>query len=444
MLYLIIDILSEKVRYEIEYKFKKAFLNNKKNDSIDKFSNSVFKNDYLYNSEKLVSNYYFKKIDIFIYTFAIILSFVFTSLISWEIAILAFFMNMIIILTIFILKNKNAQIQKDYAENRSKFIKESSKIFDGSSDLQAFNRTEVMDSFLNEINNLYYKNNLKVNRRDILYSSIIRITSIVVTATISIVTILMSREGIISLYVIISLIAANTTMNAYMNNVFSDFGKLKSMNKLMEDMNILHKPEITLKKEIFPISTKSLYFKTRNKTLSYPDICIRKNNKYILSGRNGVGKSILLRGFQGTHIFGEGEIKYNKYNRKDLNVPTISSKIISLRHEPLIFKGSILENLFISKEDWDNINKEFHFITKNFNDYNSEATLLSLGEKQMIAILRSLISNKELIIIDEGLDAVSKDNKDKIENYLDHVNKTIIYVSHTDITNLNWKEITIY
>ena len=56
---------------------------------------------------------------------------------------------------------------------------------------------------------------------------------------------------------------------------------------------------------------------------------------------------------------------------------------------------------------------------------------LSGGEKQRIALLRALIRDKEILVIDEGLNQVQKDLRDEILNYLlNDEDLTFIYVSH--------------
>lgn len=56
---------------------------------------------------------------------------------------------------------------------------------------------------------------------------------------------------------------------------------------------------------------------------------------------------------------------------------------------------------------------------------------ISGGEKQRIAIARSLINGKDTILIDEGTSALDRENRAAIEeNLLKSENLTIIMVSH--------------
>ena len=57
---------------------------------------------------------------------------------------------------------------------------------------------------------------------------------------------------------------------------------------------------------------------------------------------------------------------------------------------------------------------------------------MSGGEKQLILLARALISNKEIIILDEALSEVNDELENRIINNMFNKfnNKTIIYVSH--------------
>lgn len=65
---------------------------------------------------------------------------------------------------------------------------------------------------------------------------------------------------------------------------------------------------------------------------------------------------------------------------------------------------------------------------------NENATNLSGGEKQKIAILKVLYKNPDVMIFDEPTSALDKDTKERFIRYLQNIkhNKIIIVVTHDD------------
>ena len=62
---------------------------------------------------------------------------------------------------------------------------------------------------------------------------------------------------------------------------------------------------------------------------------------------------------------------------------------------------------------------------------------LSDGQKQQISILRALVSNKKILILDEAINSLDVALKQKLFKYLIHLkkNKIIVFVFHSN--NLN-------
>jgi branched-chain amino acid transport system ATP-binding protein len=135
---------------------------------------------------------------------------------------------------------------------------------------------------------------------------------------------------------------------------------------------------------------------------------IKKGEFVALIGSNGAGKTTLLNSIFGL-IPSEGEILFNG---KDLfKIPPYKRNDIGLSLVPegrrVFTNMSVLENLELGgyhlKKEF--VNRKIEEVVEIFpvlkQRFNQLAGMLSGGEQQMLAIGRALISNPELLLMDE-------------------------------------------
>ena len=152
-----------------------------------------------------------------------------------------------------------------------------------------------------------------------------------------------------------------------------------------------------------------------------------KNNDFItIVGPNGAGKSVLLECLMGTFIPNSGSIKRKKN--------------ISMGYIPQNF--SLEKSMPISVKRFLNLNKKFLQVnldraieeTGILSILNSNLATLSGGELQKVLLARSLLSNPELLILDEpaqNLDIKSQLNFYNLLNEIfENRNLSILMVSH--------------
>lgn len=141
-------------------------------------------------------------------------------------------------------------------------------------------------------------------------------------------------------------------------------------------------------------------------------------------GENGVGKSIFLKSLINYHTQYLGHITKNiRYN------------ISYIPQENFVFSGSILSNMTKGLQQWDRNKLEDYIIALNF-DANLETRVtpfcneLSTGQLQKIKVIRALLSDSEIIILDEILSNLDYESSKKILQILKDENKTVFIVSH--------------
>ncbi len=155
---------------------------------------------------------------------------------------------------------------------------------------------------------------------------------------------------------------------------------------------------------------------------------------YGLSGRNGAGKSVLLKIICGLYTPTTGEVTFNdvNYNKKDMLVPNVRALI----EKPNFFPDLTgLENLQLLANIQNKItNNEIYETLKIVNlesDMNKKYSEYSLGMKQKLGIAQVLMENPEVIILDEPFNGIEEESVKQISKFLlkEKMNGKLILVS---------------
>lgn len=186
------------------------------------------------------------------------------------------------------------------------------------------------------------------------------------------------------------------------------------------------------------IKIENLDFSYDNKVLfNNLNLKIKDKTWNTIIGSNGSGKSTLIRiilGFikcDNVIVNGLKQCDDNKYEiLKDIGCvfsnPN-SNLICETVYDELSFA---LENLDVSEEI---INERINNIIELFDfkkDLSCSINNLSLKEKQVVAIMSSLITNPKILILDEAFTYIDNKTKIKILNILKSIDFTIIYITH--------------
>lgn len=166
------------------------------------------------------------------------------------------------------------------------------------------------------------------------------------------------------------------------------------------------------------------------KILNDISFTLEKGETLSIIGPSGCGKSSLLLCIGGIHKTFSGEIK-NSFNNKSL----------ILQQHGLFPWKNIKDNISLALV---NSNKSTKEINITIEDISKELKIqhilesypneVSGGEKQRAAVARSLVTNPDLLLMDEpssALDLINKDNFQKLLVDLQiHYNFTFIIVTH--------------
>ena len=82
--------------------------------------------------------------------------------------------------------------------------------------------------------------------------------------------------------------------------------------------------------------------------------------------------------------------------------------------------------------------KKFSDLDKGLDYFiNFDGSNLSLGEKQRLAIVRCILMEREIIILDEPISSLDKENIEEIKNIIKNLKNhvTFLIISHVDEFN---------
>lgn len=160
-----------------------------------------------------------------------------------------------------------------------------------------------------------------------------------------------------------------------------------------------------------------------------------------IMGKVGTGKTSLLKMIAGLLKY-DGSIYIDNQNISECDYDQIMSNVAYIPQHPKMFDDTIKYNLTygsnINEDDLSAFLKGIKFFNF-FNDFEQglmtrvgkEGSRLSGGQKQIIALLRAILKNKKILLLDEPTSSLDPETKTNVINLIGGLqNKTILIVSH--------------
>lgn len=176
-----------------------------------------------------------------------------------------------------------------------------------------------------------------------------------------------------------------------------------------------------------------------NKVLKGIHLCVHKGEILALIGGNGAGKSTLMKILMGIYLPDSGEI-YLDGEQIKIHNPAVSlaKGIYLVPQEPLLFPNmTVAENIIISLDGKkDMLLQKLKGIMQEIGwkiDLDRKAETLSIAEQQLVEILRGLMRDSKLLILDEPTSSLTfHEVQSLFKTVLDLKSKgiSIIYITH--------------
>ena len=190
------------------------------------------------------------------------------------------------------------------------------------------------------------------------------------------------------------------------------------------------------------------------------NLVIKQNENIALTGHIGSGKSTLIKTLLKLTIPTSGTVTIGGVNINHISKKELYSHVFYIPQKPKLMNRTLYENIIYglekpeNKKDvlfkienimtfmkLDDITKQA-FVEKMDDSVGLEGSKLSGGQRQIVWIIRALLRNPSIIVMDEPTSSLDKSNKQKIYNIIEEIGlqKTIIVISHDDIS-LGFKKV---
>ena len=182
------------------------------------------------------------------------------------------------------------------------------------------------------------------------------------------------------------------------------------------------------------------------KALQNVDFNLKQNSIHALLGENGAGKSTLVKILCGVYQPDEGSIFLDQ-QKHIIPDPTSSLQlgISAIHQESVMFDElSVMENIFIGNHivkknrlvDWFTMEKKTKELLSNLEaDIQPDEKIkdLSIAQRHIVQISRSLVHDADIVIMDEPTAALSQKEIEELYSIIRNLkkqNKSIIFISH--------------
>ncbi|CAL8095660.1 unnamed protein product [Calicophoron daubneyi] len=207
----------------------------------------------------------------------------------------------------------------------------------------------------------------------------------------------------------------------------------------------------------------------QNLTFAYPlrpevtvlkefNLILKRGQTVALVGPSGSGKSTIVNLIQRFYDPLEGEIIVEGINLRDLDLKAFRAKIGCVQQEPVLFEGTVTENIRMGKldatqdeiEEAGKLANAHDFIMKLSEGYNTHINErgggMSGGQKQRIAIARALLRKPKLLLLDEATSALDTKSERLVQCALDTASsgRTVLVVAHRLTTVRNADLILVF
>ncbi|HDN04700.1 MAG TPA: ABC transporter ATP-binding protein [Chloroflexi bacterium] len=194
------------------------------------------------------------------------------------------------------------------------------------------------------------------------------------------------------------------------------------------------------------INIQDLHFRYTDDEWVFKDfnLTVEPGESVALVGHSGSGKSSIAKLIARFYEFQSGTIKIDKYDIRDMDLTSYRKQLGMISQVPFLFSGTVAENIQYACKD-SSLDEMTHLareigegdwmetLPEGFNtEVGERGAHLSMGQRQLVALLRVLIQNPAIFILDEATASIDPFTERQIQQALDLILKdsTSILIAH--------------
>ncbi len=185
--------------------------------------------------------------------------------------------------------------------------------------------------------------------------------------------------------------------------------------------------------------------------------CVEPGEKVALVGPSGSGKSTIVSLIPRFYDVNKGQVRIDGRDVRSLKVPSLRHHIAMVLQDPILFSGSIRENILYgdpTATDAEVIEAAkaagaHDFIMSLPNGFETEVGerggLLSGGQRQRITIARAFLKDPRILILDEATASLDPESESIIQDALRRLvtGRTTFIIAHRLSTVINAQRILV-
>jgi len=163
-----------------------------------------------------------------------------------------------------------------------------------------------------------------------------------------------------------------------------------------------------------------------------------------LVGQSGAGKSTITNLLARFYLPNEGEIYIDDVDIRKASIGHLRQQMGMVLQDPFLFHGTILENIRYGNQEKSLDEVIEAAIAANSHDFicklpygyetivGERGHTLSGGERQRVSIARAILTNPQILILDEATSSVDTETEHKIQDALDRLveHRTVFAIAH--------------
>lgn len=264
----------------------------------------------------------------------------------------------------------------------------------------------------------------------------------------------MAKNGKVDFGNVVAIITLQNGLNFMLlsfGNFFAQLqGSLASSARVYELLDQAKEPD---KYEVFDVINSkrmvefdrvSFKYEQSENVLNDLSFSVSCGESLALVGKSGSGKSTIFNMLMGFYCPQKGNIVIDGKSMGSYTLQEIRDKITYVPQEPILFDGTIEDNIRygnISATEEEIVHAAMtanahEFIVKLSEGYKTEigegGNKLSGGQKQRIAIARAVLKNAPILLLDEATSSLDSENEKLVQEAINVLmkNRTVIIIAH--------------
>lgn len=238
---------------------------------------------------------------------------------------------------------------------------------------------------------------------------------------------------------------------------FTGAARIQEMFDEKEEVRPEKAPQFTELREGVEIKAVDFGYLPGQKVLSNVSISAPKGKMIAVVGPTGSGKTTIMNLINRFYDVDKGSILFDGLDIRRYDLDSLREKVGIVLQDSVLFSGTIAENIRFGRDDIPQEMLEIaarathihEFIMQLPDGYDTYVTddenIFSTGQKQLISIARTLLTDPQVLILDEATSNVDTVTESKIQLAMEAIiaGRTSFVIAHRLKTILNADEIIV-